>query len=233
MAARSRVKTDMIESDATSRGGPVRCPQMTIVTNRHELRRRATRAALEEAALAKFIERGIDQVTVAEVAEEVGVTERTFYRHFPTKEAVLFGDYHQRLEWLSAALAARPASESIFDSALAALRSFPDDIEIVRQAALLRSSLISAERAAEHLRVIQAAFAAVFREHTRKRHADHPDIGLLSAVAGNALAGASVATVDVWGQGGCVDDLDAMLQRAIDFLRAGLAFPAESRSRRR
>nr|WP_243706773.1 TetR/AcrR family transcriptional regulator [Mycobacterium marinum] len=38
---------------------------------------------------------------------EAGVTERTFFRHFPTKEAVLFQDYENQLEWLARALAQR------------------------------------------------------------------------------------------------------------------------------
>jgi AcrR family transcriptional regulator len=44
-------------------------------------------------------------VTVTELAAEAGVTERTFFRHFATKEAVLFEDYETQLEWLAEALA--------------------------------------------------------------------------------------------------------------------------------
>jgi AcrR family transcriptional regulator len=196
---------------------------MTVMTNRHELRRRETRDALRAAALAKFAERGFDNVTVAEVAEQVGVTERTFYRHFPTKEAVLFGDYQQRLEWLAAALALRPDAESVFDAVRIAVRSYPDDVEIVRQAAMLRSSLISGERAADQLRIVQASFAAVLSEFVRRRQAGHPDADLLSAMAGNVLAGALVAAVSVWGERGCVDELDVMVDQAVDFVRSGLA----------
>src|SRR5271154_6906464 len=134
---------------------------LVTTTNRTELRRQATRDALRKVALARFADRGFDNVTAAEVAQEVGVTERTFYRHFPTKESILFQDYENRLDWLSAALALRPPTESIFDSVLVAVRSWPHDIEIVRQAAIMRSSLISGERAADHLRIVQAAFAAV------------------------------------------------------------------------
>ena len=194
---------------------------MQGVTNRHELRRRATRDSLREAALAKFVERGFDHVTVAEIAQEVGVTERTFYRHFPTKEAVLFQDYQQRLEWLAAALDLRPTTEPLFDSVAAAVASFPDDLERVRQPALLRSSLITAERAADHLRVVEAAFAAEFQDHFRKRHSDHPHVDLLAVVAGNALAGALVGAVDVWGQRGCTDDIEEMVGRTIAFLKSG------------
>jgi len=195
---------------------------MAMVTNRHELRRRATRDALRDAALAMFNERGFADVTVAEIAQAAGVTERTFFRHFPTKEAVLFQDLEQRLEWLSAALDVRPASESLIQAARAAGRSFPSDVEVVRQGLLLRNSLITAELAAEHTRVIEASFAAEFEAHVRKRHGDHPDVDLLAPVAGKALAGALLAVVEAWGRGGCVDDIAAMVDRALDFLAAGL-----------
>jgi AcrR family transcriptional regulator len=196
---------------------------MLVTTNRTELRRQATRDALRKVALAKFAQRGFDNVTAAEVAEEVGVTERTFYRHFPTKESVLFQDYETRLDWLAGALASRPPTESLFDSVLAAVSTFPYDMEIVNQAALLRSSAISGERIAAHLRVVQSSFAAVISEFVRVRHAGDSDIDLLAAVAGNALAGALVAAVEEWGKGGRTQDVDAMVKQSIDFVRAGLS----------
>jgi AcrR family transcriptional regulator len=195
---------------------------MVVTTNRTELRRQATRDALRKVAVARFAERGFDHVTAAEVAEEVGVTERTFYRHFPTKESVLFQDYETRLDWLAGALASRPPTESIFDSVLAAASTFPYDMEIVNQAALLRSSAISGERIAAHLRVVQSSFAAVISEFVRVRRAGDSEIDLLAAVAGNALAGALVAAVEEWGKGGRTQDVDAMVKRSIEMIRSGL-----------
>jgi AcrR family transcriptional regulator len=195
---------------------------MPTTTNRHELRRQATRDALREVALAKFAAEGFDNVTVAEVAGAVGVTERTFYRHFPTKESILFQDYESRLDWLSTALAMRPVGEPIFDSVLAATRSFPYDLEIVHQAAVLRTSLISGDRVADHLRIVQASFTAVFIEFIRKRLPDHPDIELFAAVAGNSMAGALVAAIEVWGQNGCREDVEDLVNRSIEILRHGL-----------
>ena len=191
--------------------------------NRHELRRRSTHEALRQAALKSFARKGFANVTVTELAAEAGVTERTFFRHFPTKEAVLFQDYETQLEWLAEALAQRPASESLFDAVLASVAAFPHDLEVVRQAATARTELISADRIASHLRVVQSSFAGVLTEFVRNRNPDMPNIDLAAEVAGSALAAALVVAVENWGRNGCVGDLGELVAASLDLVRSGLA----------
>jgi AcrR family transcriptional regulator len=191
--------------------------------NRHELRRRSTHEALRHAALKSFARKGFANVTVTELAAEAGVTERTFFRHFPTKEAVLFQDYETQLEWLAEALGQRPASESLFDSVLASVAAFPHDLEVVRQAATARTELISADRIASHLRVVQSSFAGVLTEFVRNRNQDMPNIDLAAEVAGSALAAALVVAVENWGRNGCVGDLGELVAASLDLVRSGLA----------
>ena len=196
---------------------------MTTPTNRHELRRRSTHEALRQAALKSFASKGFANVTVTELAREAGVTERTFFRHFPTKEAVLFEDYETQLEWLAEALAQRPASEPLFDAVLTSVASFPHDLEVVRQAATARAQLITADRIASHLRVVQSSFAAALTQFIRNRNPDVPDIDLAAAVAGSAIAAALVAAVENWGRNGCVGDLGEIVTAGLDLVRSGLA----------
>src|ERR1700739_1475672 len=196
---------------------------MTAPTNRHELRRRSTHDALREAALKSFARKGFANVTVTELAREAGVTERTFFRHFPTKEAVLFQDYETQLAWLAEALAQRPASESLFDAVLASVAAFPHDLEVVRQAATARTELISADRIASHLRVVQSSFARVLTDFVRKRNPDVPDIDLAAEVTGSALASALVVAVENWGRKRCAGDLGELVAASLGLLRSGLA----------
>jgi AcrR family transcriptional regulator len=196
---------------------------MTVPTNRHELRRRSTHEALRQAALNSFASKGFANVTVTELAREAGVTERTFFRHFPTKEAVLFQDYETQLEWLAEALAQRPTSESLFDAVLASVAAFPHDLEVVRQAATARAELISADRIASHLRVVQSSFAHVLTEFVRNRHPDVADIDLAAEVAGATLAAALVVGVENWGRNGCAGDLGKIVATSLDLVRSGLA----------
>ncbi len=196
---------------------------MTSTPNLHEQRRRSTHEALRRAALASFASKGFANVTVTELAREAGVTERTFFRHFPTKEAVLFQDYETQVEWLSDALAQRPASESVFDAVLASVASFPHDLEVVRQAATARNELISAERIAGHLRVVQSSFAWVITDFIKNRYSDTTDIDLVAEVAGATLAAALVVAVENWGRNGCTGDLGEITAAAMNLVRSGLA----------
>lgn len=192
-------------------------------TNRHTLRRQSTHEALRQAALNCFARNGFANVTVTELAREAGVTERTFFRHFPTKEAVLFQDYETHLEWLAEALAQRPASEPLFDAVLASVAAFPHDIEVVRQAATARAELISADRIAGHLRVVQASFAATLTDFIRQRYPEVPSIALVAEVAGAALAATLVVAVENWGRRGCVDDLGELVATSLELVQNGFA----------
>ncbi|MBF6207919.1 TetR family transcriptional regulator [Streptomyces gardneri] len=51
--------------------------------------RSAARDEIQRVALALFVERGFDAVSISDIAAEVGVAHRTFYRHFPSKEDVV------------------------------------------------------------------------------------------------------------------------------------------------
>ncbi len=67
------------------------------------------RRRLRQAALELFCERGYDATTAAEIAARAGVTERTFFRHFPDKREALFDGEEAFRDALAAAVAAAPA----------------------------------------------------------------------------------------------------------------------------
>jgi hypothetical protein len=101
--------------------------------------------------------------------------------------------------------------------------SFPADLEVVRQAATARVELISADRIAAHLRVVQASFAEVLTDFIKKRYHDVPDVDLVAEVAGATLAAALVAAVEHWGRNGCSGDLGEITASSVDLIRSGFA----------
>src|ERR1039458_7118677 len=52
-------------------------------------KRRITRQLISDAATVMFAARGFDNVRVSEVADRVGVSEKTIYNYFPTKESLV------------------------------------------------------------------------------------------------------------------------------------------------
>src|SRR6195256_5661818 len=65
-----------------------------------ERKKRLMRQQLSDTATRMFLERGFDHVRVAEVAEACGVSEKTVFNYFPTKESLVL----DRLESTVAAL---------------------------------------------------------------------------------------------------------------------------------
>ncbi|GAU69719.1 putative TetR family transcriptional regulator [Streptomyces sp. NBRC 110611] len=59
-------------------------------TGRRERKKALTRQALADAAARLFTERGFDNVGVREVAEAADVSLSTLFKHFPSKEALVF-----------------------------------------------------------------------------------------------------------------------------------------------
>ncbi|WP_240746903.1 TetR family transcriptional regulator [Cryptosporangium phraense] len=64
---------------------------MTDITGLRERRRLATSAEIEAAAFALFEQRGSEHTTVDDIAAAAGVSPRTFFRYFPTKEDAVLG----------------------------------------------------------------------------------------------------------------------------------------------
>ncbi len=88
---------------------------------RRERKKAATRQALSVAARELFLERGFDNVTVAEIAEAADTAVSTLFAHFPGgKEALILGHGQEREAALAAAVRDRAEDVSI----LQALRDF-------------------------------------------------------------------------------------------------------------
>jgi AcrR family transcriptional regulator len=90
---------------------------------RREAHKRATTAALREAAARLIAERGYEATTVRDVARSAGVTERTFYRYFDGKEGLVAEEYHRWLVMLQQAIASQPAGLPPFAAIQQALLS--------------------------------------------------------------------------------------------------------------
>ena len=81
----------------------------TCADSSHAEKREGSTRAPGAGGVELFLERGFDAVTAAEIAARAGVTERTYFRHFPDKREVLFDGERSLTEWVTEALASVPA----------------------------------------------------------------------------------------------------------------------------
>ncbi len=80
------------------------------------------RQEVSRAGIRLFAEKGFADTTVDEIVEPLGISKRTFFRHFATKEDIVFVWYEDLTAELGEACAARPAKEDPYASVCAALR---------------------------------------------------------------------------------------------------------------
>ncbi|MFT3696422.1 MAG: TetR family transcriptional regulator [Kofleriaceae bacterium] len=135
------------------------------------------RGRLVKAALELFRERGYDAVTVAEIAEHAGLTERTFFRYFADKrEALFFGeDKFQALLVEQVSTAPLPPLTAI-KTALHALGAMWESIPDHATFARVRAELIAAnaelrERELHKMASVSAAIAAALKKRGIKEPA--------------------------------------------------------------
>jgi AcrR family transcriptional regulator len=87
-----------------------------------ERKRRLTRQRISDIATVMFAARGFDNVKVSEVADVVGVSEKTIYNYFPTKESMVLDLADESVERMARTLREREPGESVTSAALRALR---------------------------------------------------------------------------------------------------------------
>ncbi|EIV93993.1 TetR family transcriptional regulator [Frankia sp. QA3] len=123
----------------TTQAGPDRATMEPSVGARpaelglRERKKLRTRRALRMAAIRLVAERGLDGVSVDEIAAAAEVSTRTFFNYFPTKDDALVGIDPEDIREITEALAARPADE--------------DPLAAVRAVMLQRAELIAPEQA--------------------------------------------------------------------------------------
>ncbi|MEU6009418.1 TetR/AcrR family transcriptional regulator [Streptomyces sp. NPDC047453] len=124
----------------------------------------SARNRLADAAFALFDERGYEQTTVDDIAERAGVGRTTFFRHYRSKEEVIFPDHDRLLELIRDRLATSSHSTALVavsDAVRLVLLHYVDEGDLARRRYRLTSK-VAALRDREIASV--ARYQRLFRE---------------------------------------------------------------------
>ena len=115
--------------DVAGEGGLASDGRRSVTVSLRERKKAETRTALASAALRLAVELGPDRVTVDEIAEAAGVSPRTFFNYFASKEDAILGNTSASTSRFVEHLAVRPPDESPLDALRAAMHASIDHLQ--------------------------------------------------------------------------------------------------------
>jgi mycofactocin system transcriptional regulator len=180
---------------------------------------RTTREEIERAALALFVAGGFTETTVQDIAAVAGISRRTFFRYYESKNDVVWGDFDGLLRRMEAALA-----------------TTADDVPLVEalSAAVLRFNTIPAEAVPAHrARMSLILHVPALQAHSTLRYADWRDVvarfaavrlgesvdALAPQLVGHLALGAALAAYEQWLRTES-EDLGTLLQASFALWRS-------------
>jgi AcrR family transcriptional regulator len=148
----------------------------------------AVRERLVAAAFSRFAEGDFETTTVDDIAMQAGVSRRTFFRHFATKEDVVFPD-HEAIRSVVAADLARRRAEPPLAVVCAAVSLVLDDYIAHRDVSLARFALTRRVTALRDREVTNVhRYQRLFARYLQDRAAD-PDPIVTEIMAASVVAG--------------------------------------------
>ncbi|GAA3667513.1 TetR family transcriptional regulator [Lentzea atacamensis] len=177
-----------------------------------------------DAALALFLEHGFEETTVDQVVAAAGISRRSFFRYFGTKEDIVFGDLAEQGPAILEALRERPDDEPIW--------------EALGHAFGVLTTRMSPERGAMIGRLVTtspALRAAHLEKHLRWQEVLAPEVerrvgtgGAPPGLVGEAIVATVLACLDAasaaWvrqGADGGLDELRRLTYAALTAVRSG------------
>jgi mycofactocin system transcriptional regulator len=184
-----------------------------------------SREELERVALELFARRGFPETTVDDIAAAAGISRRTFFRYFASKNDVVWGDFDSLLRrmdgWLQRIPDGAPLLETLAD-AVVRFNSLPPEAVPAhrrRMALILHVPALQAHSTLRYAdwRGVVARFAA--------RQLALPEDDLRPQLVGHVALAAAVAAYERWLAD---DDADLAALLAAAFAQLDLRFVAAS-----
>jgi AcrR family transcriptional regulator len=190
-----------------------------------ERKRRETLRRITDAGIRLFIERGYDAATLDDIAREAGISRRTFFYYFKSKDDILLSMQSGLGDTLAAALRNEPLHkrplDAVRDAAIKICASYPAG-DLIKLDRIMRSSeAVQARKQASYIQHEATLFAAL-RERWPKPEREAA-LRLVAMVAIGALR----LSLEALNREGGKRPLVRLLQEVFDELGGGLLTPEE------
>ena len=187
---------------------------------RRERKKARTRAAIRHHAMRLFREQGFQATTVEQIAEAADVSQSTFFRYFPTKEAVVLEDdldapMIRAFRLLPPELGPVPAMRIAFRQVLEQMSAEEIEEERERNRLVLEIPELHASLLDEWTRGLRM-IADLVAERSG-RDPDDPQVRLFAG----AMIGVGLSALMSWAQNPAADFYEVM-DEALSYLEAGL-----------
>lgn len=185
-----------------------------------ERKKRATRAALQLSAVTLCRQRGPAAVTVEDICADAGVSPRTFFNYFATKEEAVFSLDDGIPDLIAAMITERPADEGPLEAIRAVFTARLEDLARSdtwrERTLLLREHPELLPKIAQPNQSLENAVAAAVAART---HRSEDDLAVRT-VAAVAFAASRVA-ICYW-RPGSEPSLATLMNQTLDSVRDGL-----------
>jgi AcrR family transcriptional regulator len=195
-----------------------------------ERKKRATRRTLQRIALELSAERGVEHVTIEDIAAAADVSPRTFFNYFSSKEEALVAPDTQLLELMARQVVDRPKAES----PLEALRTVLVHHSSVEAAELdllrLRMAVVEPHPALlPHLVGSYVAAERLFAEAVAERTGTDVDRDAYPPLVAAVAAAALRTALHLWRTSDFEASVPDLLDRCFAHLAEGLPAPHGAR----
>lgn len=194
-------------------------------------RRITSRPELEHVAFELFERDGFAGTTIDDIADAAGIGRRTFFRYFPSKNDIPWGDFDAELKRMRAQFRTYPPGTPLMDAIREAIVDFnridPGQVPWHRRRMRL---ILQVPALQAHSTLRFAAWRQVVAEFAGERLGEPPGALAPRTIAYAAL-GAALAAYEQWLEAGDAD-LCALIDAAMRQLSAALTGDLTTGSRR-
>ncbi len=181
-------------------------------------RRITSRTELEHVAFELFDRQGFEGTTIDDIAVAAGIGRRTFFRYFPSKNDVPWGNFEVELDRMRGWLAACPPQWPLMDAIRLAIVNFnqvpPEDERWHRRRMQL---ILGVPVLQAHSTLRYAEWRQVIADFVAAR-TSQPACGLLPQTIAYAVLGVAIAAYEQW-----LRDDDSNLSGLLDTAMRDLA----------